>query len=365
LVAYVIGCGGSSATTAPSNKTGTASAKIVTTEGQATDYKVKLDGVEVSVPIGSDGSFTIPGIPPGSHVLDVIGPDGMHGGRAEFVIDPGEVKELPPIPVEPCGQIAGMVMKRDGDTLTPLAGVEVVARSDLIWIMAGDGKTTVGSTDPSGGTGLVFPPPEGKSYSAFTDSNGSYVMPAVKPGSYLVTVVVPGLVPGEQFVSVEPGKTAVADFELEEAVEPGVGTVEGTVYGLDEKGENPTPLEGALVQVSVGTPWRPPRPEPPIIVPLEVKLPGVTPAEADDGSGLEVMPPDLWWQVFSTLTDANGHYSLNVPAGRATITANAWGYTMARQSLVIARNTTTTVDLKLTKLPIVIEPPTEGTRPGK
>lgn len=365
LIVWVMGCGGSSAKSTPTKTTGTASGKVAVSDAQVTEFKLRLDGVEIPVPIAADGSFRIPNVPVGSHVLDVIGPDGMSGGRAEFNIDPGEIEVLPPIKIELGGQIVGMVMKREGDTLTPLVGVQVVARSDLVWILTGDGRTTVGSSDPSGGTGLVYPPPEGKSYSAFTDTNGSYIMPAVAPGSYLVTVAVPGLVPGEQFVWVSPGKTAVADFELEEAVEPGVGTVSGTVYGLDEKGENPTPLEGALVRVTMSSPWRPIKPGPPIIVPMEVTLPGAKPTQASDGTDASVVPPDLWWEVFSTLTDADGHYSLNVPSGRVIVSASAYGYSDESQSAVVYPRTTTTVDLKLRQYSIIVEPPVDDTVTGK
>lgn len=366
VVALLIGCGGGSAVARrPVTDTGTATGKVSSTGGQATGFKLKLDGAEIPVPIASDGSFTIPKVPVGSHVLDVIGPDGMSGGRAEFNIDPGEIEIIPPIEVKLGGQIVGMVMKREGDVLTPLVGVQVTARSDLIWIMTGDGKPSVGSSTGSGGTGLIYPPPEGQSYSAFTDVNGSYIMPAVASGSYLVTVAVPGLESGEQFVWVEPGKTAVADFELEVAIEPGVGTVEGTVYGVDEDGSNSAPLEGALVEVTVGSPWRPVDPGDPIIVPMELSLPGVAPAQASDGTGATVMPPDMWWRTFSTLTDASGHYSLNVPSGRVTVSASAYDYSYESQSIIVYPKTTATVNFKLTRYPVIIEPPIDDTTTGR
>lgn len=358
-VCLLAGCGGGNdgAIGPPVNGMGSAIGRV-NLGGQApTGFQVLLDGAPAPVPVQPDGTFVLPNIPAGEHVVHVVGPDGMHGGRVEFTVAEGGTTEVPPIELTLGGQIVGIVTKRDENGLTPLAGVEVTARSDIMWIAGREGGLTVAPAQASGPMPLIYPPPEDSvSYSAVTGEDGSYAMKAVQPGSYLVTVVVPGLTGGQQFVWVEPGRTAVADFTLEPVVEPGVGTVQGTVYSVDSTGVE-KPLEGATVQVSLDHPWRVPPPVRPIEVPVYLTLPAGPGAEgsappAGGSAGSEVgvapvRPPDIYWQVFTTLTDHNGRYSLNVPSGRCTVSAWALGHESLTRSLVVQPRTVHTQDFRL------------------
>ena len=312
----------------------------------------------VPVAVQPDGSFEIPNIPPGSHVLDVVGPDGMSGGRVEFEIVAGSNEVLPPIEPAPCGQIAGMVMKFEDGALTPLAGVEVIARSDLIWIMTDENAATIAPASEPNDAPLIYPPPEGATYTAHTDDDGSYVMKAVRPGPYFVTVAVPGLETGEVFVSVGPGRTAAADFVLKPVVDPGVGRIEGTVVSANSTGAT-APIEGALVEVVMDNGWAPPPPGP-IPVPIGVSFPGVGSSPGSESGGAPggtVSPPDIIWRAFSTLTDSDGRYSLNVPSGHCLVSAWLWGYHRESRRATVQPGETIVVDFALKPAPMPLPVP--------
>ncbi len=135
-------------------------------------------------------------------------------------------------------------------------------------------------------------------------------MRGVRPGPYFVVVVVPGLTTGQAYVIVRPYHTAVADFVLVPLVQP-VGTVTGTVYGESSAG-NRIPLVAAHVTIICDNNWRPP---PPIDAISVIGSPaGDVPPDPDN-----IVPPDIVWQVFHTLTDRRGNYRLTVPSGPAAM----------------------------------------------
>jgi len=190
----------------------------------------------------------------------------------------------------------------------PLVGVQVIARSDVIRIQTEDG-VHLGPADGPDDAPLVYPPPPGVTYSAFTDESGSYCMKGVRPGPYLVVVAVPGLTLGRAYVFVRPYHTAVADFQLRPVPPPPVGTVMGTVRGAGPSGEA-YPLAGALVTIFCNN-WRP---TPPIDGATVIGAAGELPAGTDT-----VAPPDIVWEAFRTLTNREGQYWLTVPSGPAVI----------------------------------------------
>ncbi len=365
LMWLLAGCGGDGGTPpAETTEVGTASG-IVETEGEAPDtFQLVLDGQRVPSPIGPDGTFRIPNIPPGPHVLDVLGPDGMSGGRAEFNVVPGVDSEIPPIRPVPRGQIAGLVLKWENGGLMPAGGVQVIARSDLYWIAdeSGEGRT-VSSAQSSDSMPLIYPPPPGRTYSAFTNRSGSYLMQNVLPGPYMVSVVVPGFYPAHKFVLVRPGQTSVADFRLRPVVTPEFGKIAGTVVNADPE-TNYEPIEGALIQVIVDDPWAPPWPGPvdgsppePIEIPAGVDFPTAGALQAEDGEGSEpggepeFMPPDIRWQVFSTRTNDEGYYELKVPAGRRVVHCWAWGFGPQRRPVIVPEGDTIRVNFRLLPMP--------------
>ncbi len=339
--------------------------------------RLLLDGVQLPVAVGVGGAFEIPGIRPGEHVLDVIGPEGMHAGRVTFRAVAGATSSVGTISLTPTGQIVGIVTRRDGNLLTALAGVEVVASSDIpSWEQPPPpGLEDVGRPDEA----VVVAPtdPEGAEYHATTDVDGSYVMKGVRPGLYVVSVAVPGLRGGEQVAFVRAGHTAAVDFELEPTIAPGVGTVDCTVYGVYEGGSR-APLPGAIVEVFPEQGWELPRPDAPLILPPEAPFPAGLAAAlrtvdeierppappAGDGGGWVVEPPRIIWERFATITDAAGHCSLNVPAGYCQVSAWRWGYEPAQVRVAVTDGATVAVsfDLGLCEMP-ALPPLFDGEEP--
>lgn len=283
------------------------------------DFRILVDGSAVSVQPDAQGNFVIANLPPGEHNVAFVSPDGMAGARVEVIVEDGRTTPVGPVEGRLGGQIVGLVMQVDGDGgLTPLSGVEVIADSDFVGIDlpieiprpdAGllQGTPTTDLDQPRDGDAVQ--------YRAFTDEAGSFTMRAVTEGAYLVSVNIPGLEQGTSWVWVSPGYTSVADFHLREAIDPGVGTIQGSVLAAD----GDTPIEGAVVEVYMdGGYWEP--------------MPAVS--SADEGEEPSVVPP-YYFNEFRTVTDAQGSFSLNVPAGYLSLSVWAEDYEYVFQQLAV------------------------------
>ena len=343
----VIGCGGGDG-----NPPAPPGGNVITGQvagAAGANYEVLLDGRAVPGAMRADGSYVIGGVPPGEHRVGVVEAGGLNGGYATVLVPDGQDVEVPEIRPTLGGQIVGIVTVEDEDGLRALAGVQVTAvPADLVVIMraAADNGTT------------VSPPPALPEFSAFTEDDGSYRIRAVPEGEYTVTVAQPEYEQGWQWVWVGAGQTAAADFRLRRAVEPGVGTVEGRVMGVTPEGV--VPIEGAVVSIYSDTPWEPIGP---------IMLPGlVDPADDEGSDGGETggggegdepggdpaeppgdigsMPPP-WFYGVTTLTDADGRYSLNAPAGYGSIDVWAPGFDSAWEEIVIEANQTLTKNFRL------------------
>jgi hypothetical protein len=348
----LFGCGGGSPgpEPGPPANAGQIAGRIAGVADPA-DYTITVDGRPVKVSPSANGSFTIPGVPPGAHTVGCIGPGGMQGGYVAVRVRKGRTANAGDISPELGGQIAGIVTRwLSGGTLEPVPQVEVVATSDPnVWIENPPDEPVPIGRGATGTTGdeIVI--------STFTDDNGSYVMKAVPPGSYDVSVIIPGSEPTMQFVWVEAGHTSVADFTLYPAPEEGVGTAKGTVTG-----EGEGPLEGAQVTVTTGEPWVVPMPagvlaalaesrlDAGLLSPMQQSEPGggIDPTDPTD-PGMPIEPPWFEVRVFSTLSDQNGHYSLNVPVGTHWIECWLDGWEWQGEDIVIEKDTTTTKDFVL------------------
>lgn len=318
LVIVLAGCGGSGKDPVNTN-TGGVQGQV--TGGNAASYALMVDGQRLALAPDAEGNFTIPNLPSGNHSLAVIGSGGYSGAHVGFVVEPGQTVDLGDILPQPAGQIVGLVSKSDGKgNFTPLEGVEVIADSQVIYYMNGqpDGTMPMPPRDP--GT---------MQFKAITNADGSYTIPAVPTGSYTVTVNVPGLVQGMNWVYVSPGTTSPADFQLLEAIEPGVGTIFGQILGVDLSG-NSAPLQGACVTINSDGTWTPTVPDKPFPLPVEALTKALVPKQADC-----VMPPIYEFRQFSTLTDANGKYSLNVPSGHLSFSVWAENYEGAWDSFAL------------------------------
>lgn len=338
LVLVVGGCGGGGGST-PTQTSGTLEGQV--NAANASDYDLIVDGQALAAAPDASGRFSIPNLPAGTHSLTVVGGAGFMGAHVSFTIrDSGGTVDVGDIVPSAGGQIVGLVSKSDDNgNLTPLEGVEVLADAEPIYYEDGTATTPIAPADG-----------EAVQLRAVTDSNGSYVIPAVPEGSYVVSVSVPGLVQGINWVYVSPGTTAVADFQLLEAIEEGVGTVTGTVTGVDAESRE-GPLEGATVTVCSDGTWSPTQPSIPVPLPVEALAKALVPKCVD-----AVMPPDYNFEQFMTLTDAAGHYSLNVPSGHLQVNVWAEGYDCAYETVTLHPRETLSRDYKLTAY---TEPPVE------
>jgi hypothetical protein len=370
LAVTLTGCGGGGGSTGTTpTVSGAATGKVQ--GASAASFKLVLDGHTLTAAPSANGAFTIPDLPPGNHNLAVVGAGGMVGAHCAFVVTSGQTVNLGDIAPTEGGQIAGMVSSVDDQgNLTPRAGVTVMADPNPIYY--GDGGGVVGGGTGSGGTGTGGPiTPQSRgvakqadtvALTAVTAANGSYLIPAVAAGGYVVTVNVPGLEQGVSYAYVSAGQTSACDFKLKTAVQPGVGTVSGTVLGQIPSGASPppgtpttAPLVGAWVSISTDTPWQPIGP--PIPMPLPTPLMGMP---SMPPGAISIMPPLYRFNTFTTLTDQSGHYALNVPSGHLTITVWAENYAPADEAFTLQPDETQTKDFTLSwgGMPVPLAPPT-------
>lgn len=206
-------------------------------------------------------------------------------------------------PRPPAGQIAGFVVLRTSRGEVPLAGVQVVARSDEVWIQRPDNP-------PAAADAQIYPPPPGSYYTATTRADGSYIMRGVRPGDYTVTVLSASFASVELPVTVRAYRTSVADLVLRRNGARRTGIIWGVVRGK-KRGQRPRPISGAEILVL------PEGPYPSVPQPALARSPG----SADNQ--VVVPPPD---DIYRTVTDARGRYEIEVPAGPATIYVSADGF---------------------------------------
>ena len=371
LPVLIVGCGGGGGGSSGDGAEGGDQGGLVTIQGNvdlgdvpADEAEILLDGQPINAAIGDDGSFILAGIPEGDHIIQVVSRDGMRGGAARVRARGRRVRLTRPIDLHATGQIVGIVVKRENGKEERVAGVEVIARADVVWIQTPEGRREIRprrAAAEGGGdaTALIYPPPpdsEGPTYSAFTDDDGAYQMKGVEPGQYLVTCALAGYRPAQAWVHVSANRTAVADLVLLPEVTPGIATISGTVSGRSSDG-SAAPIAGAEVVVLLRQPWRPCCGGEPISV--------VDSTEADEGdeeASEVVVGPDIVFQRFRTLTDEQGHYTLNVPAGEGTAMAWARGYRRAVRRLTLQGGSSVVVDFVLEKANV--KPPAPPEPPG-
>jgi len=331
----VAGCGGGGGDQPGPPPVQSSSIKGSVDDGAGGNYEVLLDGQPVPGAMQADDTFEINGVPPGEHRVAVVETGGMAGGYVTVAVEVGEDVEIPPIVPELGGQIVGIVTVRDDDGLRPLAGVEVTAQPAIV-IRAAQGED--GEPD-------IWPPPDLPSFSTFTEDDGAYRIRAVPEGEYIVTVAAPEYAENYQWVWVQAARTAVADFELRPAIDPGVGTVRGCVMGETSNGLEP--IEGAVVCIWSDDIWRPsvfvPGGDDVVSYEGGEENEGSNGGEGDEGEPGDGFPeppltddiPPPWFNDVTTLTDSQGHYSLNAPAGYASIDVFAPGYEPMWEEIVI------------------------------
>ena len=355
-IPFVTGCGGGGGNDVVDPQGNTITGKVDTAGGA--EYDVLLDGMAVPGAMRADGTYIIEGVPPGDHRVAVIERGTSSGGYVSVEVRDGQNATAPDIVPELGGQIVGMVTVDGDDGIRALGGVEVVAvGTGPIWALA----------KPGNGDAPVYPIEPLPEFSAFTDHEGSYRIPAVPEGEYTVTVALPDYEQGWQWVWVGAGQTAAADFRLRPAVDPGVGTVQGQVLGVGDKAGEP--IEGAVVSIFSDIPWEPIGPICPPGGDCVDGDPGDDPAPSNKPEApappedIGMMPPP-WFPGVSTLTDADGRYSLNAPAGYASIDVWAPGFEPAWDEITIEANQTQTRNFTLNRWQEPPVPPGPWPEPG-
>ncbi len=311
---------------ARSPKTGTVTGKF--TRAISGRVVFKVDGVRTRGTV-TGSRFSLGRVPSGSHTISFVQAGTNTGAHVAVKVKSGGTSRLGSIALEPGGQITGIVSKisTENGVPEPIAGVEVIARAD-------------GKVPPDGGGGDPgnrgkFAPVELK---AVTDDSGTYALRGVSPGGYTVSVVVPGLDAGVEYVYVEVGRTAVADFQLREHIEDGVGTVFGRVTNAD--GE---PLEGAYVSVWTDD--------------IIYYAPAISPISIAHARALgrAIRPSQIPRGQFNTLTDEQGEYRLNLPTGHLYFSVWLEGYAPVSQELTLHPREKLEINLKLER--DVVPPP--------
>lgn len=163
--------------------------------------------------------------------------------------------------------------------------VRKLSQSDLGWIVG-----QVVDAESSAPIAEAVVTVEGTSTT--TDAYGWYIISDVAPEDHTVTVSALDYATAKKLVHQQSGVTTTASFELEEG-----GTVEGTVTDASTE----LPISGANVSL--------------------------------DG--------------YTKTTDAEGHYSLLVPANNYTITVTALGYLSDSKTRAVETHATTTVNFAL------------------
>ncbi len=152
--------------------------------------------------------------------------------------------------------------------------------------------------------------------SAVTDATGNYIIKNVPEGSQDLSVSAAGYVAQRTTVTVTPGGTATANFQLVIAVSRGM--ISGRVTKF-------TPLIKCLSGM-------------PVDAPQSIGIMGAVVSVA--GTSL------------SAITDDSGNYSISdVPTGTYTVNASAKGYNTGTQGATVNENSTTTVNFQLVPLP--------------
>lgn len=236
----------------------------------------------------SNGFYRIVGLEAGTYLVDAERP-GFKTQHPETVVLVASTATVNLIMLAtPPGQISGRVIDINDQ---PVRGAPIVATSTV------DPQVKIRTVSDPDGTFLIPRVPAGTwnvsvGEPGDTEFDG-YILPPVRPtpdGVY-------------RNVQVQSGQTvAVGDFVLE----PKPGTVTGTVTDVDTG----QPIANARVRAVVGNTTR------------------------DD-----------------ELTNANGVYTLSVPAGQYVITATAQGYAAESQQITVVADQTVTLNFQLRRLP--------------
>ncbi|HID08524.1 MAG TPA: carboxypeptidase regulatory-like domain-containing protein, partial [Armatimonadetes bacterium] len=234
LLVCIYGCGGGESATQSSagnttQETGTIRGRVVLENRQAAnDLIATIQDADISAPVNADGSFELTGVPTGEQVVSIIGQTQNLGAHLTVMVRPNATTDIGEVRPRPTGMISGIVstVNEDGQK-QPVARARVRARPI------------------SSNTETLADLPNGRFHlTARTNPQGEYVLRAVPPGTYLVTVEHPDYEPAAKTVEVEALKGVTANFELTPR-ETTAGIVRGRVMARFSDEEALLPLADA------------------------------------------------------------------------------------------------------------------------
>lgn len=285
------------------------------------------------------GSFTMTGLTEGPYTLEVSA-EGYENGSNGTWVSAGHTTsaDVRLRAIDPDNaNLSGVVQSNAGGVIAPLAHVMVSLWPvyDGPMPMFGEGDVA-GRQEGDAGGGNATPgdvgwappgtidqdpwymPPWENAKETTTDEQGKYALRNITPGKYVLTFQRYGFRTITRELEFSARQSMAQNANLEYIL----ATVSGTVFGRDTNGV-PQPLAGAWVNA------------------YSYSVQPVYEADGTAFSGGSAVPPTeigqadlpvsndasmMWPPPNAAVTDANGHYTLQLEAGHATVSAWADGY---------------------------------------
>lgn len=296
------------------------------------------------------GSYRLVGVLPGRYLVEALHPD-FQAASAEATVETGQTTavdlRLQPLEEEERGAVAGLVVTEASDgEAQPIRGARVE-------LLPADQPAEVEATETDIAgmalrADLIFLPPKHGERVAYTDGRGEFVIRGVPPGAYVALAMKRGFLPSRQEVQVTAGEVAKLRFTLES----NLTTVYGVVSTL-ENGER-KPVAGAHVLVvdlgGVPLPLRPPETG---VAPgggmgLGLGLPHPAgPAYSGGGNGAGHRMWASADNLGGAVTNEQGEYELQAPAGVQVMMVQKEGYMPVRQRVELQPDVRNEVNFEL------------------
>lgn len=340
LLALLAGCGGggggSNLSGAVGRITGTVADLPLDQQSRApgSSITITVDGTDITTQSGSDGSFVLDRVPIGMHTL--VAQTSSRACAVVVGVEENQETNVGEMQLSESGQISGIVTAASDHQ--PIRGA-VVAVTEMVYDSAGEMPHPVRVRR--------------------TNAQGSYTVPALPAGEYLVTISKDGFLTSSLDLTVAANATTAGDASLQTDTQAGTGAVSGTVSVQTDSGES-RPVSGVLVRlVKHGSPVDT-NPLPGDAIDADGNVVDLYPNDGNDapppvpqgiapsGSGV---PPVPFMNEYYTFSDENGAYKIDgVPAGQYTAVAVRPGMQADQQSVAITADATATQNFTLTLL---------------
>ncbi len=287
-----------------------------------TEYQVYVDGYDIDRTPGPNGDIDLAGLPGGVHLVSIVTAD-KHNGKHKLVeIDPNQTANLGQVNTFDGATIAGTVSRQTaGGGTSLMTGVLVVAVKDAANLL----QTGVGSP-------IYLPPDSATSpltyLVAYTNEEGQYLLGPAEYGDYIVIASGAGYYSDAAFVEVS-----------EDQDKSGVN-----LLLQDDPSQNPGRVSGAVTVASASQ----------VLLTAELDRVYRTPISSalrqqiEQLSGIP-LTPEPWFRLrtLTILSDALGHYELDLPAGWHNLQAFMFGFQAQEVGVDVHAETLVTVDFAL------------------